>query len=294
MTNKWIKEDIMKLVELRKSVRTFEERPLSEEDRKEIRDFLECSENPFHVKVEFRFLESLEKSTSLGTYGVIKGATSYLGAMVKEGPMALEALGYEMENLMLFLVSKKIGTCWLGGTFKREDFKEAMVVPEGYLFPAITPVGYEKVEKSLTDRLVRFIAKGNQRKAFEELFFQSSFQESYPREEDDLLSDLLEMVRLGPSASNKQPWRILVEDHGVHFYEKKTPDTVTLFHMISRGWTLVSPLAISTWELWNEISKESSSQWGLARKTCQKKCCTVFPIFSNNALRFSFQLFITG
>ena len=31
------------------------------------------------------------------------------------------------------------------------------------------------------------------------------------------------MVRLGPSASNKQPWRILVEDHGVHFYEKKTP-----------------------------------------------------------------------
>lgn len=223
MTNKWIKEDIMKLVELRKSVRTFEERPLSEEDRKEIRDFLECSENPFHVKVEFRFLESLEKSTSLGTYGVIKGATSYLAAMVKEGPMALEALGYEVENLMLFLVSKKIGTCWLGGTFKREDFKEAMVVPEGYLFPAITPVGYEKVEKSLTDRLVRFIAKGNQRKAFEELFFQSSFQESYPREEDDLLSDLLEMVRLGPSASNKQPWRILVEDHGVHFYEKKTP-----------------------------------------------------------------------
>ena len=122
MTNKWIKEDIMKLVELRKSVRTFEERPLSEEDRKEIRDFLECSENPFHVKVEFRFLESLEKSTSLGTYGVIKGATSYLGAMVQAGPMALEALGYEVENLMLFLVSKKIGTCWLGGTFKREDF----------------------------------------------------------------------------------------------------------------------------------------------------------------------------
>lgn len=223
MTNKWIKEDIMKLVELRKSVRTFEERPLSEEDRKEIRDFLECSENPFHVKVEFRFLESLEKSTSLGTYGVIKGATSYLGAMVKDGPLALEALGYEMERLMLFLVSKNIGTCWMGGTFKREDFKEAMVVPEGYLFPAITPVGYEKEEKSLTDRLVRFIAKGNQRKPFEELFFQDSFETSYPKEDNDLLSDLLEMVRLGPSASNKQPWRLLVKNQGVHFYESKTP-----------------------------------------------------------------------
>ncbi|SFN86600.1 nitroreductase family protein [Proteiniclasticum ruminis] len=223
MTKKWIKEDIMKLIEQRKSIRTFEERPLTEADRKEIRDFLESSENPFHVKVEFRFLESLENTTNLGTYGVIKGASSYLGAMVKDGPLALEALGYEMERLMLFLVSKNIGTCWLGGTFKREDFKEAMVVPEGYLFPAITPVGYEKVEKSLTDRLVRFIAKGNQRKPFEELFFKDSFQNSYPKEDKNLLSDLLEMVRLGPSASNKQPWRILVEDHVVHFYEKKTP-----------------------------------------------------------------------
>jgi len=118
MTEKWIDQDIMKLVEQRKSVRTFEERPLSEEDRKEIRDFLKVSKNPFHVKVEFRFLESLEKTTNLGTYGVIKGATSYLGAMVKDGPLALEALGYEMERLMLFLVSKNIGTCWMGGNLQ--------------------------------------------------------------------------------------------------------------------------------------------------------------------------------
>lgn len=223
MIKEWMNEDIMKLIEQRKSVRTFEERPLSEEDRKEIKEFLKASENPFHVTVEFRFLEALEKNASLGTYGVIKGATSYLGTMVKDGPMALEAVGYEMERLMLFLVSKKIGTCWLGGTFKRENFKAAMVVPEGYLFPAITPIGYAKEDKSLTDRLVRFIAKGNQRKPFEELFFKESFHKSYPVVDNELLADLLEMVHLGPSASNKQPWRLLVEDDGVHFYEKKTP-----------------------------------------------------------------------
>lgn len=31
------------------------------------------------------------------------------------------------------------------------------------------------------------------------------------------------MVRLGPSASNKQPWRLVIQDGSCHFYEYKTP-----------------------------------------------------------------------
>ena len=31
------------------------------------------------------------------------------------------------------------------------------------------------------------------------------------------------MVRLAPSATNKQPWRAIAEKDWVHFYEKKTP-----------------------------------------------------------------------
>ena len=33
----------------------------------------------------------------------------------------------------------------------------------------------------------------------------------------------LEMVRLGPSASNKQPWRIVLKDGNWHFFEYKEP-----------------------------------------------------------------------
>ena len=29
------------------------------------------------------------------------------------------------------------------------------------------------------------------------------------------------MVRWAPSAVNKQPWRIIVTEHGFHFYEKR-------------------------------------------------------------------------
>lgn len=30
------------------------------------------------------------------------------------------------------------------------------------------------------------------------------------------------MVRLAPSATNKQPWRVVTEKNRVHFYEKRT------------------------------------------------------------------------
>lgn len=46
---------------------------------------------------------------------------------------------------------------------------------------------------------------------------------SFSIEEAGDLAFSLEMVRLGPSASNKQPWRIVVDDQAAHFYEYKEP-----------------------------------------------------------------------
>ena len=43
------------------------------------------------------------------------------------------------------------------------------------------------------------------------------------REEAGDLAFPLDMLRLGPSASNKQPWRVLLKDGALHFYEDKAP-----------------------------------------------------------------------
>lgn len=216
------KSPIEEIIEKRKSVRTFLEKSLSNQDKKELQSYMETLENPFGVEVKFSFLETGENKKALGTYGVIKGTVDYIGTAVKEEPFALEALGYEMEKLILYAASKEIGTCWLGGTFKRGDFKKAMDIEEGNLFPAITPVGYPKDAKSLTDNLVRFIAKGNQRKPWEDLFFRDDFSHPLSREEAKEYKDVLEMVRIGPSASNKQPWRVVRLNGSFHFYEAKS------------------------------------------------------------------------
>lgn len=211
------------LIKERKSIRTYEEKALSGNHMEVLKEELEKLSSPFGRTVNYALLETGQNENSLGTYGVIKGTVNYIGAYLKEEPYALESLGYELEKLMLVLTSLNIGTCWLGGTFKRDDFKQAMDITEGDLFPVITPVGYPKEKKTLADKIVRFIAKGNQRKPYEELFFRGDFDSPLEKTSLPIFGEALEMVRLAPSASNKQPWRVLYLNGVFHFYLQETP-----------------------------------------------------------------------
>lgn len=159
----------------------------------------------------------------LGTYGVIKGANQYIGTTIELEPMALEALGYEMEAVILYLAHLGIGTCWLGGTFDREGFADAMKIKEGEVFPIITPYGYAAANKHEMEIEMRKMIQADKRTEWSELFYKNDFKSSLTKEEAGDLAFALEMVRLAPSASNKQPWRILLKDGVCHFYEYKEP-----------------------------------------------------------------------
>ena len=56
----------------------------------------------------------------------------------------------------------------------------------------------------------------------ENFFFEGTFTESLTPEHAGQFRDALEMVRLAPSAGNKQPWRAVICGEKVHFYEKKS------------------------------------------------------------------------
>ncbi|MFA9377832.1 MAG: nitroreductase family protein [Lachnotalea sp.] len=111
----------------------------------------------------------------LGTYGVIKGSQNYIGATVAKKKLAMEALGYEFEKLILYLTSLNIGTCWLGGTFNRGSFANALEVNANEIFPIVSPFGYAASKRRLADALVRKIAKSDQREPWNKLFFSKNF-----------------------------------------------------------------------------------------------------------------------
>ncbi len=56
----------------------------------------------------------------------------------------------------------------------------------------------------------------------EELFFDGAFDTPLTKEKAESLAIPLEMIRLAPSAVNKQPWRVVVVDNTVHFYLKRS------------------------------------------------------------------------
>jgi len=68
---------------------------------------------------------------------------------------------------------------------------------------------------------MRAAIKADERLPFEELFFDKTFDTPLNREKAGNLFLPLEMVRLAPSAINKQPWRLLVCDGIVHFYLRR-------------------------------------------------------------------------
>lgn len=218
---------IEQTIKKRVSVRTYEEKGLEKRDLEALIEFSKTLSNPFGVKVNFRFIEQETASggEKLGTYGVIKGASAYVGASVANTEFGLEALGYEFENLILYATHLGIGTVWLAATFSRDRFSSAMGIKESELFPAISPLGYPVVKKRLKENVMRKIMKSDQRKPWNELFFKHNFSTPLTQQEAGVHAQSLEMLRLAPSATNAQPWRIVKDDQAYHFYEAHQANT---------------------------------------------------------------------
>jgi nitroreductase len=225
------REPLEAVIRRRYSVRTYSKKPIPKQVQEEIQEYIKSLSSPFPAKPSFTLVETelAAGGAKLGTYGMIKNALYYIVSQVAEGPYAVEAIGYEFEKLMLFLTTLRLGTCWLGGTFKRDEIRKVLDETKNTFIPAITPVGYFE-SKDLRENLIRRFVRADSRKPWEELFFDGGFQLPLTPGEAGPYAFPLEMVRLGPSASNKQPWRVVRESGRYHFFEQKTPRYSDIFN----------------------------------------------------------------
>ncbi|HOW18041.1 MAG TPA: nitroreductase family protein [Phycisphaerae bacterium] len=212
----------------RVSCRTYDDRVPDEETKRTLKDFFrENSRGPFGNALRFELIDLTEAERAelktLGTYGVIRGAALYIAGAVRKGPRALEDYGYGMERNILYATSLGLGTCWLGGTLNRAGFARKIALAENELMPAISPVGCPAQKRTLTDRVFRFMAKSDRRKPWEDLFFDGRPGNPLTREQAGPFAEALEAVRIGPSASNRQPWRVVREGAAWHFFLQRTP-----------------------------------------------------------------------
>ena len=212
--------NVKEVIKRRISNRTYEERSLTEEDKKKLLEFNSTLTNPFGVEVKVQYI-SKEKGADdvqLGTYGTIKGAKDFLAITVKDQPYAMEAIGYQFENLVLYATDIGIGTVWLAGTFKRKDFINAIEIGEDDLFPCICPLGYPAQIQSFLEKITKASLGSKKRKDWDKLFFLDDFTKVLTKADAGIYEDALEMLRLAPSATNSQPWAVVKEGNKFHFF----------------------------------------------------------------------------
>jgi nitroreductase len=224
--NQFFNKPIVDVIKLRHSVRTYKPEKLSQELKAKLEDYAKNINGPFDVKVRLEMIDELKSAekgnVKIGTYGIIKGTKAYIAGVVENGDKNLEQLGYCLEKFVLYGTSLGLGTCWLGGTFKKSEFGKVVDLKENEILPIVSPIGYEAYKKSMVESIMRRAAGSDNRKTRNELFLNGNFETSLDKKSAGNYASALEMVRLAPSASNKQPWRIVKQDNYCHFYLEPT------------------------------------------------------------------------
>lgn len=218
---------IFEAIEKRYSVRNYSGREIEKDKLRKIRDYIdENKRGPFGSDVRFVIINATDYDQAglkeLGTYGMINGPRIFIAGTVKSGKKAMEDFGYCMEKNILAATELGLGTCWLGGSFSRSTFARKINAEADELVPAITPLGYSGDKRTFKENLIRMAVGARNRKKPEELFFDGSIETPLDLNSCGQYSKVLAAVRLAPSASNKQPWRI-IRDRGnaFHFFMKE-------------------------------------------------------------------------
>lgn len=222
--------NVIDLIKKRTSTRTFETKEIELKQLQKLESYLtEINEDAIVLSgIKAKFFLSSFKSTNLkedkkiGTYGVISGAKTYIvGIVDKDEKNALE-FGYLFEKIVLAATDLGLQTCWLGGTFKKSDFVQNMDLPDHETIAIVSPLGYKKKKPRVMETAMRKVIGANKRKPWNELYFDKNIEIPLTEKGADEYAVPLEMVRLGPSASNKQPWRVIKEGEYFHFFLSRT------------------------------------------------------------------------
>lgn len=226
--------NIIETIQKRRSVRTYTGEPLRQEHLDRIKEYTDQLQAPFGVKARIELIHTKTdgEPIKLGTYGWVKGACDYLALIYEEAPFAETAAAYMFEQAVLYCTDLGLGTCWLGGSFSRGDFKKQLQLAANEKLRIVSPVGYPGDKKRFLEKyIVRADKNHSSRKPFGELFFDKDFDHPLTVANAGAFAQPLEMVRLAPSANNKQEWRVLCKEGTLHFYKKPYP----LFDSIDMG-----------------------------------------------------------
>ena len=127
--------------------------------------------------------------------GKVKGTTTFAAFLSKNATK--EMLGYMGEAFILECTALGLGTCWLGGSFKKKEVEHLIPMEDGEEVICITPIGLPAESYAMRPR--KSLAK------------LTGLTQQQLTDLPEWQQHALECARMAPSAVNGQPWQFLVE-----------------------------------------------------------------------------------
>jgi nitroreductase len=215
--------NIIEIIKKRKSCRTFNNIILKSADKRDLESYINENKKLIDNEViDIGIFEKYDASKKMKlNYGAIQGHNTYLLGTSKSTIDSRVNYGYLLEKVVLKATEIGISTCWIG-YFDNTYFNE-IIIEQGFEIPSIVILGYSNGKQTNLDKFSRFAVNASVRFGWEKLFL--NYNSKMPLMPDSVKSytDSLEMVRLGPSSGNTQPWRIFFDDttNEFHFFKKR-------------------------------------------------------------------------
>lgn len=211
----------------RRSIRSFEEKYLSDEDHERVTQILRSiqplfSENHFEIALKNR-----EKNQNLveilGAYGHFISPPYYFVPSIIGEKHHLVDLGFRMQQIAVRLWAKGIGSCFIGCLSRENKIHQKFNLPENSRITALLVFGYPGKGigiQSLVD-MGKIVIGNSGRKKIEDLFFNDDF--NHPGFPPDDWKIIIECGRMSPSAINAQPWRFLLSKNQLFLFINQKP-----------------------------------------------------------------------
>ena len=163
-----------------------------------------CNET---ARIDFRSKNGvLFKVPVFSLLGGVEGTNCFGAVIVRDSDKRMG--GYIGEAFLLECVSRGLGTCWLGATYKKNMLRDLIELDRDERIIGVIAVG----------RCSR-LPEHTQKKSVEQLT-------GLEREELNALpawqQEAVRMAKLAPSARNRQPWELEIEGDHIHIFSNSS------------------------------------------------------------------------
>ncbi|MCL2445634.1 MAG: nitroreductase [Oscillospiraceae bacterium] len=195
--------ELTQAANLRRSRRKYLDQAIAPDVQEKLQAFADAYGAAGDMRIELVFNDGTAFAGFRKSYGLLTGVQHYAGLIAKRGcSIAEEKMGYFGELFMLQAVALGLGTCWVGGSFRRADCPFELADDE-QLYCAIT-LGHCAPDDNARERFIQSMTHRRTKRAEDMMAAANNAP--------DWFVAGVQAVERAPSARNLQPWMFSYQD----------------------------------------------------------------------------------